>query len=62
MMATFMARGNQYIQLLKFMYCKLPAIGKKLPTFPGFEPQASEVGGKCVTTGPLLSPSYKIIY
>ena len=27
-------RGNQYIQLVKVLYCKLPTIGKQLPTFP----------------------------
>ena len=28
-----MARRNQYIQLVKFLYCKLSTIGKQLPTF-----------------------------
>ena len=27
-------RGNQYIQLVKVLYCKLLTIGKPLPTFP----------------------------
>ena len=27
-------RGNQYIQLVKVLYCKLPANGKQLPAFP----------------------------
>ena len=27
-------RGNQYIQLVKVLYCKLLTIGKQLPTFP----------------------------
>ena len=30
---SFVGRGNQYIQLVKVMYCKLPTIDKKLPTF-----------------------------
>ena len=30
----FMGRGNQYIQLVKVLYCKLPTIGKQLPSFP----------------------------
>ena len=30
----FVGRGNQYIQLVKVLYCKLPTIGKQLPTFP----------------------------
>ena len=31
---SFMRRGNQYIQLVKVLYCKLPTNGKQLPTFP----------------------------
>ena len=31
---SFVGRGNQYIQLVKVLYCKLPTIGKQLPTFP----------------------------
>ena len=27
-------RGNQYIKLVKVLYCKLPTIGKQLPAFP----------------------------
>ena len=26
--------GNQYIQLVKVLYCKLPTNGKQLPAFP----------------------------
>ena len=26
-------RGNQYIQLVKVLYCKLPSISKQLPAF-----------------------------
>ena len=51
-----MGRGNQYIQLVKVMCCKLPTIGKKSQSFPtwgsGFETPTSEVGGECVTTAP----------
>ena len=37
-------RGNQYIQLVKVLYCKLPTNGKQLPAFPlkavpGIEPR-----------------------
>ena len=31
---SFMGRGNQHIQLVKVLYCKLPNIGMQLPTFP----------------------------
>ena len=27
-------RGNQYIQLVKVLYCTLPTNGKQLPAFP----------------------------
>ena len=30
----FVDRGNQYMRLVKVLYCKLPTIGKQLPTFP----------------------------
>ena len=31
---SWKGRGNQYIQLVKVLYCKLPTIGKQLPAFP----------------------------
>ena len=34
MMGSFMGRGNQYIQLVKVLYCNLPTNGKQLPVFP----------------------------
>ena len=34
MTGSFMGRGNQYIQLVKVLYCKLLTIGKQLQTFP----------------------------
>ena len=33
-MGSFVGRGNQYIQLVKVLYCKLPTINKQPPTFP----------------------------
>ena len=41
---SWKGRGNQYIQLVKVLYCKLPTNGKQLPAFPleavlGNEPQ-----------------------
>ena len=43
-MGSWQGRGNQYIQLVKVLYCKLPTSGKQLPAFPlkavlGTEPQ-----------------------
>ena len=34
MMGSFMGRGNQYIQFVKALYCKLLTNGKQLPAFP----------------------------
>ena len=31
---SWKGRGNQYIQLVKLLYCKLPTNGKQLPAFP----------------------------
>ena len=33
-MGNFMGRGNQYIQLVKVLYCKLLTNGKQQPAFP----------------------------
>ena len=33
-MGSWKSRGNQYIQLVKVLYCKLLTNGKKLPAFP----------------------------
>ena len=48
-------RGNQCIQFVRVLYCKLSTNGKQLPAFPheavpGIP--ASEVGGESVTTLP----------
>ena len=32
-MGSWEGRGNQYIQLVKLLYCKLPINGKQLPAF-----------------------------
>ena len=31
---SWKSRGNQYMQLVKVLYCKLPTNDKQLPTFP----------------------------
>ena len=33
-MGSWKGRGNQYIQLVKALYCKLMTNSKQLPTFP----------------------------
>ena len=56
MTGGFVGRGNQYMQLVKVLYCKLPAVDKKATSFPRsgleFEPPTLEMGGECVTTVP----------
>ena len=32
-MGSWKGRGNQYIELVKVLYCKLPTNGKQLPAF-----------------------------
>ena len=55
---SWKGRGNQYIQFVRVLYCKLTTNGKQLPAFPlaGNRTPASEVGGKSVTTLPLWPP------
>ena len=31
---SWKGRGNQYIQVVKVLYCELPSNGKQLPAFP----------------------------
>ena len=56
-MGSFVGRGNQYIQLVKVLYCKVLTIGNQLPTFPhkvrdlNHRPQRWEVS-VLVTTAP----------
>ena len=59
-MGSWKGRGNQYIQLVKVLYCKLSTNGKQLPAFPTSgravnRTPASEVGGESVTT---LAPQF----
>ena len=46
---SYKGRGNQYIQFVRVLYCKLPTNGNQLTAFPL---EASEVGGESVTTLP----------
>ena len=34
MMGSWKGRGNQYIQFIRVLYCKLPTNSKQLPAFP----------------------------
>ena len=42
MTSSWKGRGNQYIQLVKVLYCKLPTNGKQLPSFPPKAMQGTE--------------------
>ena len=53
MMVSWEGRGNQYIQLVKVLYCKLQTNGKQLPAFPlevrpGTERQSQRWEGRVV--------------
>ena len=45
MTGSFVDRESRYMQLVNFLYCKLPTLTNLL---------TSEVGGQCVDTAPLL--------
>ena len=34
MTGSFVGGGNHYMQLVKVLYCKVPNMDNKLPTFP----------------------------
>ena len=59
---SWKGRGNQYIQLVKVLYCKLPTNGKQLPAFPleagpGTDPWPQRWEARVLTLchrGPLL--------
>ena len=46
-MGSWKGRGNQYIQFIRVLYCKLPTNGKLLPAnpleaVPGIEPRPQQ--------------------
>ena len=48
---SWKGRGNQYIEFVRVLYCKLPTNGKQLPTFPlevvpGIEPRPQRWEGR----------------
>ena len=63
MMGSFVGRGNQHIQLVKVLYCKLQTISKQLPTFPhkvqGLNRRPKAGGGEYVTTAPSCPPAIR---
>ena len=49
---SWKGRGNQYIQFVRVLYCKLPTNGKQLPAFPfeavpGTEPRPQRWRQEC---------------
>ena len=55
---SFMGRGNQYIQLVKVLYCKLPTNDKELPALPPEVRQGTETRSQRWEAR-VLSPPYK---
>ena len=58
----FMCRGNQYIQLVMVLYCKLPINSKQLPAFPlevgpGFKIWSQRVWPICHHAPPTPTPT-----
>ena len=56
MTGSWEGRGNQYIQLVKVLYCKLPTNGKQLPAFPlevgpGTEPRSQRWEARVLPLG-----------
>ena len=56
-MGSWKGRGNQYIQLVKVLYCKLPTNGKQLRAFPleavpGTEPRPQRWEASVTTLSP----------
>ena len=62
-MGSWKGRGNQYIQFVMVLYCKLPTNGKQLPAFPleavpGIEPRPQRWEARVLPLchrGPLMS-------
>ena len=56
LVGSFVGRGNQFIQLVKDLHCKLLTIGKQLQTFPhrirDLNQYTSDVECECITTVP----------
>ena len=58
---SWKGRGNQYIEFVRVLYCKLPTNGKQLPAFPleavpGIEPQPQRWEARGTTLCALKSP------
>ena len=58
---SWKGRGNQYIEFVRVLYCKLPTNGKQLPAFPhkaltGIEPWPQRWEARVVTTLPPWPP------
>ena len=56
-MGSWKGRGNQYIQFVRVLYCKLPTNGKQLPAFlleavPGTEPRPQRWEATSATVPP----------
>ena len=67
---SWKGRGNQYIQFVRVLYCKLPTNGKQLPAFPfeavpGIEPRPQRWEARVLPLchrGPLKEKRRNAIY
>ena len=68
-MGSWKGRGNQFIQMVKVLYCKLPTNGKQQPAFPlevglGFELRSHRWEGSVLPlchSGPLLNTNNVVL-
>ena len=69
-MGSWKGRGNQYIQFVRVLYCKMLTNGKQLPAFPleavlGTEPRPQRWEARVLPLchrGPLLDAVNNILY
>ena len=50
-MGSWKGRGNQYIQFVRVLYCKLPTNGKQLPAFPSCTIEYNRGSKQCIDDG-----------
>ena len=69
-MGSWKGRGNQCIQFVRVLYCKLPTNGKQLPAFPleavpGIEPRPQRWEARVLPLchrGPMLCSTARVIF
>ena len=66
MTGSWKDRGNQYMEFVRVLYCKLPTNGKQLPAFPltamtGIDPRPQRWEVRVLPLVNVLRPSVKIL-